>query len=130
MTGNNGKFTYIFFLWLAGLIILLHAVIPHHHHFDSNFSHQNDDSQKILYQENNTGDSPLHCYAFNDILNDQIKTVETPKVHGKNLYSTTVYELSLPVKSSEVIINVSINIVPPWQYFPAYISLRAPPFLV
>ena len=53
--------TRLFFVWVAGLLLLFHGLIPHQHHFDSVFEHKQT-------EEN----APLHCHAFNDIVPEKI----------------------------------------------------------
>ena len=50
---------------LAGLLVFVHAVIPHHHHFDSPDSHiiHLECSGTITGKQDKNPD--LHCHAFN-----------------------------------------------------------------
>lgn len=54
-------------VWLIGLMLFSHAVIPHHHHFDSVFdhSHQNEQSDSNSKQ----------CHAFNYLLVDEARII-------------------------------------------------------
>ena len=49
------------FVWITGLFLLSHGIIPHHHHFDSVYDHRQQSNQ----QEE---DNPLHCHAFNHLV--------------------------------------------------------------
>lgn len=65
------KNTGLFLLWLAGLVIFSHEIIPHHHHFhsvytSSHFNHHEDCEQTHEGDEPFDG-SDYHCHAFNDI---------------------------------------------------------------
>ncbi len=53
-------------LGIAGLIFVLHSVIPHHHHYNSipYNSHQTNN--------NHSGDSSRDCHAFNDLAVDKV----------------------------------------------------------
>ena len=46
-------------VWLIGLMLFSHAVIPHHHHFDSVFEHSQ--------ETNHSDEKSQHCHAFNDL---------------------------------------------------------------
>ncbi len=53
--------TRLIFVWVAGLLLLFHGLIPHQHHFDSVFEHNQTEEK-----------APLHCHAFNDIVPEKI----------------------------------------------------------
>lgn len=58
----------VFPLWLAGLVIIAHLVIPHDHHSDCSASNKENECHA-----DNTGNPvkpsgfPLHCHALNDL---------------------------------------------------------------
>ena len=63
---QNGKILGLTFLWLAGLIILLHAVIPHHHHYAAGGHCFPDTQQKhtlVSHVDHN-------CHAFNELISE------------------------------------------------------------
>ncbi len=65
------KHTSKFLILIAGIMILSHAVIPHHHHFDTVEDHP----ENIECKTSNT-DSPnekpdSHCHAFNLIISEK-----------------------------------------------------------
>ncbi len=73
MLVNNGRQnTGILFIGISVLIMFFHSVIPHHHHFDSLFTH----FEKVHSPEKgcngNGEDSPGHCHAFNELAVDKI----------------------------------------------------------
>jgi len=53
------------FTFLAGLIILVHAVVPHHHHFELTHSSAQESTCESSSQEKNTENPDSHCHAFN-----------------------------------------------------------------
>jgi hypothetical protein len=71
MIRKLGKFfkkIAVLFLWLAVIIIMAHAVVPHDHH--SEFSGSFPDTSCNAH-ENGVGNNrplPLHCHAFNDLV--------------------------------------------------------------
>ena len=68
--GHNGRKIALTFVWLAGLVIFLHAVIPHHHHYTS------DDNCFGKEQTNvSLGANISHsCHAFNVLINEESKS--------------------------------------------------------
>jgi hypothetical protein len=56
--------TGLIFLWIAGLVFLLHSFMPHHHHFDGSFEHND---LTGLYNEV-PDNAPIHCHAFNNVV--------------------------------------------------------------
>ncbi|MFO8001076.1 MAG: hypothetical protein R6U46_07525 [Marinilabilia sp.] len=67
----KGKYIGLFFLWLAGLVIFGHEVIPHHHHTHSAYIH-NYSAEHDACEHSEDGATPFddcssHCHAFNDI---------------------------------------------------------------
>jgi len=51
--------------FLAGLIILVHAVLPHHHHYELRHSSELESICESSAQNNNTETPDSHCQAFN-----------------------------------------------------------------
>jgi len=70
------KNTAIFTIWLAGLVILAHLLVPHDHHSDSyvfnkeNVYHLNDIEHPVK-----TPIVPFHCHAFNDLTVEKMSMV-------------------------------------------------------
>ncbi|VAW20769.1 hypothetical protein MNBD_BACTEROID01-1128 [hydrothermal vent metagenome] len=126
---TNRENTGIFFLWLAALTIMLHAVIPHNHHFDPYSFFQNNDAQACSSEENNTEPPSVHCHAFNGTIVNRINavTVENPGSHNTNLYSLRFSEPLLSIAGIGNTIYLLINFTPPKQYLRFYSPLRAPP---
>lgn len=57
----DGKHTSSPLILIAGIIIFAHAVVPHHHHFDS----IQDYSENRHAGTGQDHDQDTHCYAFN-----------------------------------------------------------------
>ena len=68
---TKGRNIALLLLWLAGLVIFLHEVIPHHHHTHSAFIHHYSAGHEACdHSEDHSGpadDCSTHCHAFNDI---------------------------------------------------------------
>jgi len=58
----------VFSLWLAGLVIMAHLMIPHDHHSDcSVFSKENECHAENTKLPVKTPVFPIHCHALNDL---------------------------------------------------------------
>ena len=58
------------FIAVAILTILLHSVIPHHHHLDSVYSHFSG-NLKFTHHQSGGEDKATHCHAFNELAIDK-----------------------------------------------------------
>ncbi|MFC0876194.1 hypothetical protein ACE01N_06350 [Saccharicrinis sp. FJH2] len=70
------KYIGLLFILLSGILISAHELIPHHHHFDSVYSHTSESPFKNIddNQHSDHEDSSTHCHAFNDSFVDRILT--------------------------------------------------------
>jgi len=75
----------VFFLWIAGLVILGHELVPHHHHYhsaypSSPYSVENEFCEHSHEHDEPSDNSEKHCHAFNDItVERQNIKILTPK---------------------------------------------------
>lgn len=67
----RGQHIGMLFTFLAGLIILAHAVVPHHHHFELNHSSEQESTCEIPEQEKNTENPDSHCHALNTLVTER-----------------------------------------------------------
>ena len=67
----------LIFIGLATIVIFAHAILPHHHHFDSLFSHHEKETSDSCHQENHPEDNAEHCHAFNDLVIEKIRHSKT-----------------------------------------------------
>jgi ribosomal protein L23 len=119
-----------FLTFLAGLIILAHAVVPHHHHSEITHLSEQESTCEIPAQEKNTDNQDSHCHAFNTLVSE------------KTTNSIVNQALSEYFNSYIAGINTSIEIPPVKkvtttifgdqaifikQFFVTAQSLRAPP---
>ena|GEM_PF-3691698 len=59
-------------LFVTATILMLgsHALVPHHHHFDSHHSHGHSLPFESDQPTNESGNSEYHCHSFNHLLDD------------------------------------------------------------
>lgn len=62
------------FTFFAGLIIIAHTVVPHHHHFELTHSSEQESTCEIPTQEKNTKAHDSHCHAFNVLVLEKTST--------------------------------------------------------
>jgi hypothetical protein len=69
------------------MVILVHNVVPHHHHFDSILSHRNCRQQDEGKNNKHPGDPRSHCHAFNGMKYYPTPETQNPfKPHKKITY--------------------------------------------
>jgi len=69
------EFLMVVFLWVAGLSLSAHMLLPHDHHISDSYSHQ-DESCPV--SDENSGHKPAfpaHCQAFNDLTSEKARPV-------------------------------------------------------
>ncbi len=116
------------FLLLAGLVILLHSTIPHHH--DSG-THLKTKSSECNSHESSDNGIPAHCQAFNDVVAEKVSSLNF------SLQAATCIFVAFPhfkiILTENRAVNaafISYNIVPPKQYFSTKLSFRGPPLFI
>jgi hypothetical protein len=60
------------FTFLAGLIILAHAIVPHHHHFELTHSSDNELTCESTANCKNNENRDAHCHVFNILVSGTI----------------------------------------------------------
>jgi hypothetical protein len=71
MIRKLGKFfrkVAVLLLWLAMIIIMAHAVVPHDHHAEFSCSIPDKSCNSHENGAENHAPLPLHCHAFNDLV--------------------------------------------------------------
>ena len=113
---------------LAGLVILLHSTIPHHHHFDS-YSNNTCTTQK-------RGESPIeakkHCHALNNIVFSKANTITFNANNASTAVLFIFAAFDLVRLNDRVLLNTFPikDIVILKQYLSTDLSFRGPPSLV
>lgn len=129
----KGRDSKIVFMLLAGLIILLHAITPHHHHYDTIESHPEDLECETIHTESHNENPDTHCHAFNLIFSDNGNDL-TIKLSIENNLSFDLFEknteLDFAPKLYEVNYTHRFLFFPLKQVFLTNHSLRAPPATV
>ena len=125
------KYIPVFSLWLAGLALVGHLIIPHDHHLAESSVNQEETCPVSNDNSGNHHGFPVHCHAFNDIAAE--KAVVFPllkKNHSDN------NSITCPLNAFGIEPGVFQNTVSdtyrsfPDSYLLEYSSLRAPPSII
>ena len=121
----------LIFIGLAGLVIMAHGVVPHHHHYDSIYAHTDDNPCTAAHKHERKENKKQHCHAFNESKVDRVK-------HFKINFQTVARffevifvlpEFSGTSKSSYFEYHFTNNIYPYFLFIYTEFPLRAPPTL-
>jgi hypothetical protein len=89
-----------FFLWIAGLTVCAHLMIPHDHHpADSSLSQKESCPASNNHTGHHTG-FPIHCHAFNDIASEKATVfvitdiLHSPELPSKSYKDAFVFDLN------------------------------------
>ena len=76
------KYTSVFTLWLAGLTLSAHLLIPHDHHSSDTFANQDEKCPVSKHSSDDHSGIPLHCYSFNDLTSERTRFFQfSEKLH-------------------------------------------------
>ena len=70
--GKLFKIIPVFFIWLAGLILSAHLIVPHDHHINYTFNFQDSQCPVSENQADHHAGFPIHCQALNDLKAEEI----------------------------------------------------------
>lgn len=127
------KNSRIVLMLLAGLIILLHATIPHHHHFDTTEAHPENLECETTNSDSHNENPNTHCHAFNLIISDSESdlTFHFAPLSNFNLY---IFDINTNIELASTLNELNhthcFRFFPHKQIFLTNHSLRAPPATV
>jgi len=128
-----GKNIRIVLVLLAGLIILLHSTIPHHHHLDSSCDHNFSNSNPNETRGESSNEANTHCHALNNIVVEKVKLVTFSTIYtapGFILFCISIFG-TLKFDNKVLLTTYLIkDIVILKQYLSNELSYRGPPALV
>ena len=73
------KYVPVFFLWLAGLTLSAHLIIPHDHHSAGEPLNQENNCPASDNNNNHKSGFPIHCHALNDLATEKSKPYHISK---------------------------------------------------
>jgi hypothetical protein len=101
------EFLTVVFLWVAGLSLSAHMLLPHDHHISDSYSHQN---ESCPVSDENSGHKPAfpaHCQAFNDLTSEKARLVNIAQNPTNDLVAIRTF----PVMNTSVLQTFSERIV-------------------
>ena len=124
------KFLMVVLLWMAGLTLSAHMLLPHDHHISDSYSHQD---EKCPVTDENSGHKPafpVHCHAFNNLTSERARPVYFSQNSTNDLVAirSFSYTDTFDLQSCSVsIVCHQIPVFDSYKYESAL--LRAPPAL-
>lgn len=117
-------------LWIAGLTLCTHLLLPHDHHLTEPFSYQDNNCP---VSENKSGHKPVfppHCHAFNDFASEKERLLHTSQ-NFQIIFFTTGSISEASDFALQICLGHVIDIQKPvFDSFTLELSfLRAPPSL-
>jgi hypothetical protein len=129
----KGKHTSKFLILIAGLIICAHAVIPHHHHFDSIEAHPENLECETTNSDSHNENPDTHCHALNIVVSEKPSNIAVnsslvSQLHFDLFSIEAKPDLALSFNGGTKVFYFGFS--PYKQIFLTNHSLRAPPATV
>ena len=121
------------FTFLAGLIILAHAVVPHHHHFELLHSAQEKSTCENSTHDENSENPNSHCHAFNILVSGKttISSLNNSLPDYFSFYLPGIIaNIEIPPVKNHITTFFGYRAIFIKQFFASAQSLRAPPVIV
>jgi len=129
----KGKHTSKLLILIAGIIIFAHAVIPHHHHFDSIEAHPENLECENTIPDKHNENPDTHCHAFNLIVSEKAIDIVVNSPTESNFH----FDLFCIETNPEITVKINDSFktcyfvfTPQKKIFLTSHSLRAPPATV
>ena len=120
----------VFFLWVAGLAIIAHGIIPHDHNQVESVSSQEDTSPVPTNNTNHHAGFPFHCHFCNDLTSEKsVILLVYRNIQCKYFITPDLFDLTALKLSDNGIQIFEFTRLPYKSEIPDLSLLRAPPFL-
>jgi hypothetical protein len=130
MRNNIIKKIPVLFLWMAGLAINAHAIIPHDHHQFESIADQEDTCPATTHSTNHHSGFPVHCHACNDLTSEKaVGLAVLRNIQCTNFVITPFYNFTSPELHPTGIRIIEQIRQPLRSEIPDLYLLRAPPVL-
>lgn len=122
------KKTYIFFLFLAAVLLNAHMIIPHDHHAADSDARQEGSCPVSQNGAGHHSGFPVHCHAFNDLTSERavinfiIKQVKCRDLVQGSVTYNAVSDIRISWLTVFAVFAPPVN-----SGLPELSSLRAPP---
>jgi len=124
------KYISVYLLWLAGLTVSAHWIVPHDHHIADPYSYQDNNCPVSDSKSDHKSGFPIHCHAFNDLASERARPY-----HNSHNFRLSFIALSFLTDSDALILRLSCISISDFHkpIFDSYVFelslLRAPPSL-
>jgi hypothetical protein len=120
----------VFFLWLAGLAVNAHMIIPHDHHLVWSGTSQEDSCPVSNSKSTHHSGFPIHCHAFNDLASEKATSYLVTRIAQHNDFiKSSLSDLIADKFQFSGIRIIDIREPFPDSHLLEFSSLRAPPSL-
>ncbi len=120
----------VILLLLSGLVIFLHATIPHHHHFDSGFATIHNETNSHKTKDNCNSD--FHCHSLNIVFAEKVvhKSVRLQEIATPNVFAVLLSFIAFPQNILNTPPFLPQNGILPKCFFSTKFIVRGPPQLI
>ena len=123
------KYISGFSLWIAGLALSAHMLIPHDHHITDSLSNQDKNCSNSNNSSNKSG-FPIHCHAFNDLASEKSRPIQITQNIQVSFVTFGILTDTSAFKLHGSFISLTDFQKPIFDSFTLELSLlRAPPFI-
>ena len=124
------KYIFVFLLWLAGLTVCAHLIIPHDHHIADASVIEDGNCPASERESSHHSGLPVHCHAFNDLVSEKFRAFQIlPDIQ----YTLNAFISPLDETASDLPLYCLVIIDLQKPYIDSYalelFLLRAPPSL-
>jgi len=122
------KYITVLLLWIAGLSLSAHLIIPHDHHSADIIIDQDENCPSSGHESGHSSGLPLHCHAFNDLTSERIRPFQISENIQFSIIMLSMLTDTYAVNSSSSYISFA-ELSKPFidSYILEFSSLRAPP---
>jgi hypothetical protein len=127
-----GKNIRIVLVLLAGLIILLHSTIPHHHYLDSSCDHNFSNSNANETRGESSNEANTHCHALNNLVVEKVRPVTFSTINTTPSFLLFCISIFDTLKFDNKVLLTTYptkDIIVLKQYLSSELSFRGPPAL-
>jgi hypothetical protein len=124
------KYVPVIFLWLAGLTLSAHMLIPHDHHLDDTYSSRESNCTDPCNKSDNSPVFPVHCHAFNDLASEKLRLYQISQdIQLFFVASGVIPDTDKPVSDKSCVRVIDFQKPVFVTYALESALLRAPPFV-
>lgn len=122
------KYISVFSLWVAGLTLSAHFMLPHDHHLADSFSKQDNNCSASHNRSGQKSGLPVHCHAFNDLATEKSRPIQILQNIKLSLVTFSILNDTFALELQSTCLSpVDFSKPIPDSYYLDFSQLRAPP---